>query len=218
MEYRLPKKTAAAALVSGALFAGGLALLILSALRVLYPGLHLAAALVLFCISLLFVKRYLLTDYVYRLGEEYASPGIDFFLLERRSGKAGRVGSRFLGGISFEGNERLLLLDKKGRRALKGRQKCGSFVSNFLSRQRYALLYGEASGDEQGIRGDSGYGPGDRGDRRRRGKAGRAKRAEERKNAFSGRAGRYVLIEAEDFFLSLLQAEIDRAARLYGNF
>lgn len=168
MQYRVPCRRGGALLVCCLLLGAAFSLLALTFfdLDLLF---HASAALLLMIFSALLARRYLFSTLLYRLSEEYVSPGLDFYRLDSK-------GSHHLGRIVLEGTEELLSLDRRGRKACRGVKKSGNMTANLLPKGVYALFYT----DDEGLR-------------------------------------RYVLLEAEPFFVEVLRAEIAHAARLYSN-
>lgn len=180
MEYRLPKKGFAAVLLSGMLLAAGLTFFILAALSGagqtgrLLSGWYYAASLLFLPTAALLLRRYFLFDYLYRLEEEYASPGITFFRVFRGK-RGGQERSVRLGQVLFDGSEEFFPLDRKGKKKLKGLRREGSMTANLFPVKKYALIF-TIDGER-----------------------------------------RYLILEAEDFFVPLLEAKLAHAKKIFGD-
>lgn len=168
MQYRVPRRPFGALFVSALLLAAAASLIALIAFG-LDPIVHTSAAMLCLIPAALIAHRYLFGGMLYRLSEDYAYGGIDFYRLDSK-------GSHHQGHLPLEGNEALVPFDKAGRRACKARKKGGNMLANLFPKGVYALLYTDDEGTP-----------------------------------------RYVLLEAEPSFVKILENEIARAARLYGD-
>ena len=134
MQYQPPKKPAASLLLASVFLAGAASLLVFSSLGIGKAYLLLASALLLMVLSFLVITRYVAFDCLYRLGDKYSEPFFSCYVYR---------GKRFclVDKIEFIGKEELLLLDKKGRKAIKKLPCRRNITSNLIPKHRYALLY-----------------------------------------------------------------------------
>lgn len=134
MQYRVPKKPAAALLAVGVMASAACSLLVFASLGIGKILFLLPASLLLFVLSALIVARFVVFDCVYRLTDRYGEYFFSFYILKGRQ-------SYLSDKIEFVGKEKLVLLDKKGRKEVKKRQKYKDMTSNLIPHKRYALLF-----------------------------------------------------------------------------
>lgn len=138
MQYRVPRHPFVALFLSSLLLAAAASLI---ALMTFGSPLFLSigGATLFLLLAALLARRYLFSGMLYRLSEDYAYGGLDFYRLDSR-------GSHHQGHLPFEGNETLIPFDKQGRRACKARKKGGNMLANLFPRDVYALLYTDDEG------------------------------------------------------------------------
>ena len=134
MDYQPPKKPAAALLLVTVLASAAASLLSFAAFGIGRAYFLIAASLLLFALTFLIISRFVVFDCLYKLGEDYSCPSFSCYVYKK--------GRFYLDEkIEFSGSERLLLLNKTGRKAIKKLPCRKDMTSNLIPKKRYALLF-----------------------------------------------------------------------------
>ena len=136
MEYRPPKKPSASLLLVAVLSSAAASLLAFATLGVGISYLLLAAAFLFFALSFFIISRFVVFDCLYRLDDDYSNPSLSCYVFRK---KAYYLEEK----IAFSGNEELLLLNKRGKKAIRKLSCRKDITSNLIPRRRYALVYDE---------------------------------------------------------------------------
>ncbi len=132
MQYRLPQKRFLPILLIGAFLSAAIAFYILSRQNALLMLLFPCITAALIVASLYTVGRFLAFGTLYRLGDDYTDLTFTVFRIRETS-------STPIAAIELHGHEKLILLDKTGKKLLKKQKRLGVFTANLIPDGCYAL-------------------------------------------------------------------------------
>lgn len=135
MQYLIPKKRFLPILLIGILVAAAISFYILSRPHAVLVLLFPYVTAVFIVASLYIIGRYLAFGTLYRLGDEYTDLTLTLYRVYKTT-------STPIASVELDGTEKLILLDKIGKKELKKKKKkkLGVWTANLIPDGYYALI------------------------------------------------------------------------------
>lgn len=134
MQYLVPKKRLLPILFIGFFLASAISFYILSRPHPILIWLFPYVVAILTVAALFVFGRYLAFGILYWLGDDYTDLTFTVYRVYQTT-------STPIFSLDFNGNERLILLNKSGKKTVKKKKRLGIFTANPVCPNRYALMY-----------------------------------------------------------------------------